>query len=222
MLDGTQGFIRKGQYCIALALMEDDQPVLGVLGCPNLGSSLESSSQFEGVILVGEKDHGAFQYNISDLDSKNTLLEADAVRISCSHNSDLARIRTTESFEVRGFARQLNQQISAELKILVPSVKMDSQCKYAVVARGDSDLYLRLSSASYAECIWDHAAGAIVVQSAGGIVTDFRGKALDFSVGRRLRQNQGIVCSNIHIHNTVIECIRRLNPLDIFGEVSSL
>ena len=39
-IDGTKGFLRGriegGQYCIALALIEDGGPVISVLGCPNL------------------------------------------------------------------------------------------------------------------------------------------------------------------------------------------
>jgi 3'(2'), 5'-bisphosphate nucleotidase len=31
--------------------------------------------------------------------------------------------------------------------------------------------------------IWDHAAGVLIVEEAGGKVVDFRGNALDFSVG---------------------------------------
>lgn len=34
-VDGTLGFIRGDQYAIALALIEDGEVVLGVLGCPN-------------------------------------------------------------------------------------------------------------------------------------------------------------------------------------------
>jgi 3'-phosphoadenosine 5'-phosphosulfate (PAPS) 3'-phosphatase len=39
-IDGTKGFLRGrvegGQFCIALALLEDGEPVISVLGCPNL------------------------------------------------------------------------------------------------------------------------------------------------------------------------------------------
>lgn len=34
-VDGTLGFVRGDQYAIALALIEDGEVVLGVLGCPN-------------------------------------------------------------------------------------------------------------------------------------------------------------------------------------------
>lgn len=34
-VDGTLGFVRGNQYAVALALIEDGQVVIGVLGCPN-------------------------------------------------------------------------------------------------------------------------------------------------------------------------------------------
>ena len=38
-IDGTKGFLRGDQYAIALALIDDGDVVLGVLGCPNLANS---------------------------------------------------------------------------------------------------------------------------------------------------------------------------------------
>lgn len=35
-VDGTLGFVRGDQYAVALAMVEDGEVVLGVLGCPNL------------------------------------------------------------------------------------------------------------------------------------------------------------------------------------------
>lgn len=39
-IDGTKGFLRGreegGQFCVALALLEDGEPIVSVLGCPNL------------------------------------------------------------------------------------------------------------------------------------------------------------------------------------------
>jgi 3'(2'), 5'-bisphosphate nucleotidase len=35
-IDGTLGFVRGDQYAIALAMVENGEVVLGVLGCPNL------------------------------------------------------------------------------------------------------------------------------------------------------------------------------------------
>jgi 3'(2'), 5'-bisphosphate nucleotidase len=47
------------------------------------------------------------------------------------------------------------------------------QAKYAAVARGDAAIYLRLPTrADYVEAIWDHAAGALLVQCANGRVRE--------------------------------------------------
>ena len=48
--------------------------------------------------------------------------------------------------------------------------RLDSQCKYAVVARGQADAYLRMpTKKGYVEKIWDHAAGMLIAQEAGAI-----------------------------------------------------
>ena len=80
-----------------------------------------------------------------------------------------------------------------------------------VFARGDADAYLRLSpTPDYRECLWDHAAGALVAVEAGCIVTDSRGIAMDFSTGRRLTQSQGVICAPPRLH---AELVAALAPL---------
>ncbi|NJO20524.1 MAG: 3'(2'),5'-bisphosphate nucleotidase, partial [Spirulinaceae cyanobacterium RM2_2_10] len=76
---------------------------------------------------------------------------------------------------------------------------------------GQAALYLRLPSPKtpdYREKIWDHAAGALVVEEAGGRVTDMHGQPLDFSLGAKLVNNQGIVASNGVIHEQVLAALR--------------
>ena len=90
-------------------------------------------------------------------------------------------------------------------------VRIDSQCKYGVLARGEASIYLRLPTRSeYQEKIWDHAAGYILVKEAGGEVTDCFGKQLDFSLGRTLSNNTGIIGSNGKIHNEVISAVKKV------------
>jgi len=87
-------------------------------------------------------------------------------------------------------------------------LRVDSQAKYAMVARGDAEIYLRLPRGDYVENIWDHAAGMMLVEEAGGAVTDLTGKPLDFSHGPELSENRGIVATNGAFHERVIEAIR--------------
>ena len=85
---------------------------------------------------------------------------------------------------------------------------MDSQCKYAAIARGDAEIYLRLPvSDTYEEKIWDHAAGMIAVEEAGGRVTDIYGNDLDFSKGKTLSGNKGVIATNGKFHDEVVKVV---------------
>jgi adhesin HecA-like repeat protein len=100
-------------------------------------------------------------------------------------------------------------RIVAELGAKRPPLRMDSQAKYGILARGEGTVYLRLpTKKSYVEKIWDHAAGAIIVEEAGGRVTDLYGKPLDFSRGRTLDNNQGIVATNGKLHQRMLQAVK--------------
>ena len=87
-------------------------------------------------------------------------------------------------------------------------VRLDSQVKYGAVASGMAEVYLRpRSRPDYRDCIWDHAAGAAVVEAAGGRVTDLDGRTLDFSLGARLEANRGVLVSNGRVHDLVLEAL---------------
>ena len=61
------------------------------------------------------------------------------------------------------------------------------------------------------EKVWDHAAGAIVVQEAGGVITDGVGNPLDFSNGRFLDIDIGIVATSTPaLHATLLETIAKV------------
>lgn len=67
-IDGTKGFLRGEQYAVCLALMVDGQPVMGVMGTPNLPLDFKASTSSEkGVLFIAQKGRGAFQ--VSGLDT---------------------------------------------------------------------------------------------------------------------------------------------------------
>ena len=101
--------------------------------------------------------------------------------------------------------------LSAAMGVTAPPVRIDSMAKYGALARGDTNMYLRFPPASYREKVWDHAAGAIVVQEAGGVITDGAGNPLDFSKGRFLDIDIGIVAtSSPELHVTLLETIAKV------------
>jgi len=197
-VDGTKGFLRNEQYAVALALVEDGSPRVAVLGCPNLPTSDGTSV---GCLFVAERDQGAWELPLDDP-------AAAPRRIRVAHDADVTRARYAESVEAAHSAQDEAAAIAALLGITTPPVRMDSQAKYAVVARGEASVYLRIPRGGYQENIWDHAAGLLVVEEAGGIVCDVDGKPLDLTKGRRLTANRGIVATPAVIHEPVIEAVR--------------
>lgn len=196
-IDGTKGFLRNEQYAIALALIENGEVTLGVLGCPSL-----PTANGIGTLLIAVRGKGASQI---PLDGQG-LDNAQPVRVS--DVTDPTQARFCESVESAHSDQSASAQIASRLGIAHEPVRMDSQAKYAAVARGEAQIYLRLPTrADYRENIWDHAAGAIVVAEAGGRVTDIHGRPLDFSKGARLEANAGVVASNGPLHEAVIEAV---------------
>ncbi|MBW2059492.1 MAG: 3'(2'),5'-bisphosphate nucleotidase [Deltaproteobacteria bacterium] len=200
-IDGTKGFLRGDQYAIALALIESGHVQLGVLGCPNLPLAGNPTGEERGTLLVALKGRGTVE---SDLAGRNRT----RVRVSPAATPVQARI--TESLESAHSDHASQSRIAQELRIATPALRVDSQAKYALLARGDASIYLRLPSPEtpdYREKIWDHAAGSIIVEEAGGRVTDIFGRPLDFSTGKRLEKNKGIVATNGLLHATVLQAV---------------
>ena len=201
-IDGTKGFLRGEQYAVSLALIIDGQITVAILGCPNLplvaGGAADGGSLFTAV-----RGHGAF---VQSCDGNSTASTSPVRVTSTSNWSD---VRLCESVESGHSAHDRSAMISASLGIKQDPVRLDSQAKYAVVARGEGDLYLRLPTrADYREKIWDHAGGVLVVEEAGGRVTDIDGKPLEFTHGRELSANRGVVVTNGKLHDDVLRAIR--------------
>ncbi len=205
-IDGTAGFLRREQYAIALALIEDGQVQLGFLACPNLPADLDDPQAEIGMLYLAARGQGAFGLPIAG---------RQANRVRVNQDDQGAGIRFVESVESGHADHETHQRIASVLGITSRPVRLDSQAKYAVVARGDASIYLRLpspSSPDYRERIWDHAAGAVVVEEAGGRVTDASGKDLDFGQGRKLVRNRGVVVSNGRLHAAILAALESVRP----------
>ncbi|KAK2603522.1 3'(2'),5'-bisphosphate nucleotidase [Conoideocrella luteorostrata] len=215
-IDGTKGFLRGGQYAVCLGLMIDGEVRVGVLGCPNL--PVDDSARLTADIGTNQTDEGrGVLFSAVEQKGANSRplttggLSPDSKHIGMRPISDLAKATFCESVEAGHSAHDDQAIISQKLGISEPSVRMDSQAKYGSIARGAGDIYLRLPvKAIYQEKIWDHAAGDLIVRESGGQVTDIYGKRLDFSVGRTLANNKGVVAAPLGVHETVLKVVQEV------------
>lgn len=209
-VDGTKGFLRAEQYAVALALLVDGVVEVAALACPSL--LLPSESPLRGGAEPGAPV-GTLFFAVRGAGSHAAPLFHDGLArpIHVSSRSEPASLRVCESVEAAHTAHDRSAELARQLGITAAAVRLDSQAKYGVVARGDAELYLRLPTRpGYLEKIWDHAAGALVVQEAGGTVTDVDGRPLDFGQGRELRANRGVVVSHGPCHDLVVATLRAL------------
>lgn len=196
-IDGTKGFLRQDQYAIALALIDEGEVKLGILGCP----ALSFSEGETGWLFVAVRGEGAYRMPLSG---------DEMTKLKVVSNDDIARFRFVESVESSHGDQERQNAIAKAVGITTDSVRVDSQAKYGIVSSAEAALYLRLPSPkypNYRENIWDHAAGAIIVEEAGGKVTDMYGKPLDFVTNSKMNDNRGVVVSNGKIHDLVINAI---------------
>ncbi|KAI8929875.1 hypothetical protein BC831DRAFT_441385 [Entophlyctis helioformis] len=201
-IDGTKGFLRGDQYAVCLALIVDGVVQLAVQGCPNLPRKLSAASEpvERGSLFVAVRGQGAFERSFESSAEE---------QIHVSPVSSASETQFCESWESGHSSQTDAARIGALLNITRPSIRMDSQCKYGVIARGDAGIYLRIPTrADYQEKIWDHAGGSLLVQEAGGQVCDIHGKPLDFSLGRTLNGNKGVVATNGRTHEEVMKAIK--------------
>jgi 3'(2'), 5'-bisphosphate nucleotidase len=193
-VDGTKGFLRRMQYATALALVEDGEVVLGVLGCPEL-----DFGGLHGGMAYAALGQGAWW---QALDGSQT---PQALHVSAQQ--DLPKIRILRSYEDSHTNSAQIDALAADLGITAEPVRMDSQVKYVLLAGGQAELLLRLLSSDnleYRESIWDQAPAYRVLLEAGGSMTDMYGRELDFTAGRKLSRNQGVIASNGLIHTTAL------------------
>jgi 3'(2'), 5'-bisphosphate nucleotidase len=198
-IDGTKGYVRGDQYAIALALIVEGQVQLGVMACPALPVDPSQPEGERGVIFVAVRGQGAEQIPLAGGPSQGLAIDSQGVQ------------RLIESVEVDHGTPTEQHEIAALIGLITPPLPMDSLAKYGAIARNEAALYLRLPSGKSldrSENIWDHAAGVIVLEEAGGRVSDRHGKLLDFSRGSKLEANVGIVASNGLIHDRVIAALR--------------
>ena len=171
-LDGTHNYINNFPlFGVSIALEHKGEMKLGAISLPYFNE-----------LYFAEKGKGAF-------------LNGKRIRVSSQKNikrafvvTDLA-LRYYPEGKIK-MIKKLKGKVY-DLRVLGCAVY-----DYAMVARGSADAYItRYTNA------WDMAAGALIVEEAGGKVTDFDGRRWNTNMSR-------FVSSNSKIHGQLLKILR--------------
>ena len=192
-IDGTRGFIARRHYAVACGLLIDGIVAEGIVAAP------------------GYDEQGALFYTRDGAAWRTSLVGGLGEKVTVSQRRGSHEFVAAQSFEKRHASKSRMRRAREIAGLGKARVReLDSMEKYALVACGDADLYMRLppTGSRYAHKIWDHAAGTALVLQAGGQVTDLDGGPLDFSQGESL-PNIGMIVSNGQRHDRIIAAVQK-------------
>jgi len=179
-LDGTKDFIHKtGDFSVMLALVEGGYPVIGVVYQPQ-----------NDTLWYAITGHGA-----------NMVTRSGTTKIHVSPETDFQQMKLVVS---RFHLREEEVALKEMLHIGEFQQKGSAGLKMCDIANGNAQMYVSMSSKAGE---WDSAPGALIVEEAGGIVTDMNGDRLTFAKHEPCNPN-GFVASNGTQHDALIEAIQ--------------
>jgi myo-inositol-1(or 4)-monophosphatase len=174
-LDGTTNYAHRFPvFCVSIGLVKDGIPQAGVIYNPNL-DELFSAHRGEGAFLNGDP------IKVSDNNQLINSLLATGFPYDI-RDSDADNMNNFYAFYKNG-AQAVRRAGSAALDLA-----------YTACGRFDGFWEMKLHP-------WDIAAGVLLVEEAGGKITDFDGNQMDLFKGE-------IVASNTAIHNEMLKVLR--------------
>jgi 3'(2'), 5'-bisphosphate nucleotidase len=182
-LDGTAGFVRKdGDFAVQIGLAENGKAVLGVVFLP-----------FHDALYYAAAGDGAFWTNNNE----------SPVPLKVSDKTDFTKMALAASRNHR----------SSKLSRVIDDLGLPSEVqrgsvglKIGLIGTRVCDLYIHLSPRTK---IWDTCAPQIILEEAGGKLTDLFGLPFNYNL-RDVQNHNGILATNGVAHAAAVE---RLKPL---------
>lgn len=177
-LDGTTNFIHGNPHCsVSIALQNDGKIILGVVHDP-----------FRDELYYAEKGGGAYCNN-------------QRIHASQQWNLNSCLIATGFPFKTRQLLDQYWRVLS-EIFMAVSGIRRTGSAAldltYVACGRFDGFWELKLSP-------WDVAAGALIIEEAGGKITDFEGGDNHIWTG-------DVIASNSIIHDFMMSKVQKVFP----------
>lgn len=189
-IDGTAGFVKRdGDFSVQIGLAESGVPIVGAVYMP-----------YHHVLTYAAKGQGAFVVAGGEVPRRVTtsdIMGLSHLTLAMSRNHPSPRMgKIIKAF---GFEK-VERRGSVGLKV-------------ALIAERVCDIYIHPSPRTK---LWDTCAPQIILEEAGGLMTDLFGEPLRYD-RRDLQNRNGIVASNGAAHDAAIKKLRPL--LKEFGRI---
>ncbi|TIH15258.1 3'(2'),5'-bisphosphate nucleotidase [Marinifilum sp. JC120] len=152
-LDGTKEFIKdNGEFCVCIALMRENRPVLGVVYAPT-----------QDTLYTGSRETGA---QVSRNNEEPVSISTNPP--AKDEGLNVVGSRSHPSPDLESYLRNL------KVEKMTPA---GSAIKFCLVAEGKAHLYPRFNPTME----WDTAAGQAIVEAAGGSMLGIDGKEFPYN-----------------------------------------
>ncbi|CCQ96192.1 Inositol-1-monophosphatase [[Clostridium] ultunense Esp] len=176
-IDGTTNFIHQGiNFCVSIALYQGGEGVAGVVYDPSR-DELFSGERGKGAFLNGSRIGFTGEKKMDE-----SLIGTNLIWVGRTR-----RLKLEESiYRLANVSRGVRSLGAAALEL-------------AYVAAGRLDAYLGLYLSP-----WDYGAGKLIVEEAGGKVSNFDGDSLSL-----ISEKQGLLASHPSIHGDLLQFLKR-------------
>lgn len=182
-LDGTSGFVNKtGDFAVQIGLADAGAAVLGVVFMP-----------LQNILYYAVKDAGAF---VVETDS-------EAQKLHVSTETDFGKMILASSHNHRSpKMSQITKRFGLKSEVQRGSVGL----KVGLIAQRKADLYIHLSPRTKH---WDTCAPEIILNEAGGAMTDLFGEQIVYNTSD-VHNHNGVLATNSTSHEAAV---KKLKPL---------
>ncbi|MBY9002501.1 MAG: hypothetical protein KGD73_00870 [Candidatus Lokiarchaeota archaeon] len=185
-IDGTKGYQKGLSYAIGIGFMIKSNPKICTISVPNY-------KKFGKAIFIAEKDNG----------SKIAINNSEFISLSVSNQSYLKQAKMCHSLH---YDEPWVMDFAARAEI-TNFVQIDSMAKFCMIADGTADLYIKPMNKSRSFA-WDFLPGTLLVQEAGGTVSDLQGNRIEFNDDKCMVSAPGLIASNSIIHDEILKKLR--------------
>lgn len=181
-IDGTAGFVKKdGDFAVQIGFAMDGRAAAGVVLLP-----------YHDVMYFASKGGGAWRESGGKVERLEVSAERDLTRMI------MAVSRNHRSPKIKALKREFRPK--AEMQ------RGSVGLKVGLIAEREADFYIHLSPRTK---LWDTCAPQIILEEAGGRLTDLFGEEFRYDI-EDVQNHGGIVATNGKVHD---EVIRRLKPV---------